>query len=284
MVNRIWHYHFGRGIVGTPSDFGIMGERPSHPELLDWLAREFVRSGWSMKHMHRLIMTSRGVPAVLANSTKRPREADPGNRLLWSFPRQRLEGEVIRDASLTVSGLLNPKAGGPSVFPELPEGMGAPRGGWKVSASDERNRRSVYIFVRRNTRYPMLEAFDMPDTHESCSRRNDHHHRAAGAHACSTTRWCWSGRRRSRAARWQSPDPVDAAFQLAYSRQPDPWEKDTVATFLQKQKGVIQARAAKGEKLALPAKMPQEVEPEYAAAFVDFCQMLLNSNEFVYRN
>ena len=94
------------------------------------------------------------------------------DKLLWRFPRERLEGEVIRDAALSVSGLLNDKMGGPSVFPELPEGAGEPRGGWKLSEPVERNRRSVYIFVRRNARYPMLEAFDMPDTHESCGRRN----------------------------------------------------------------------------------------------------------------
>ena len=97
---------------------------------------------------------------------------DAQNRLLWHFPRQRLEGEVIRDSGLAVAGLLNTKMGGPSVFPELPPGMES-RGGWKVNEDPaERNRRSVYIFVRRNTRYPMLESLDMPDTHESCGRRN----------------------------------------------------------------------------------------------------------------
>jgi hypothetical protein len=235
-----------------------------------------------MKHMHRLIMTS----AVYQESSefdKQAAEADSGNRLLWSYPRQRLEGEAIRDASLMISGLLNPKVGGPSVFPELPEAMGTPRGGWKVSAEDERNRRSVYIFVRRNTRYPMMEAFDMPDTHESCARRNITT-TAPQALSMLNDRVAleWAQAFAGRAL--QSPDPVGTAFRLAYSRQPDPWEKDTVATFLQKQKGVIQARVAKGEKLAMPAKMPQSVEPEYGAAFVDFCQMLLNSNEFVYRN
>jgi Protein of unknown function (DUF1553)/Protein of unknown function (DUF1549) len=282
MVNRIWHYHFGRGIVGTPSDFGVMGERPSHPELLDWLAAEFVRSGWSLKHMHRLIMTS----AVYQQSSAFQDDAakvDESNRLLWSFPRQRLEGEVIRDSALAVSGLLNTKAGGPSVFPDLPAGMAAPRGGWKLSAADERNRRSVYIFVRRNTRYPMLEAYDMPDTHESCPRRmvtttapqaltmlNDN----------VVLEWAQAFAGRALAA----PDPVESAFQLAYSRSPDPWEKDTIATFLHKQQAVIHERAAKGEKLAQPAPARASLEPEYSAAFVDFCQMLLNSNEFVYRN
>jgi len=282
MANRIWHYHFGRGIVGTPSDFGIMGERPSHPELLDWLATEFVRAGWSMKHMHRLIMTS----AAYQQSSAFQEEAakvDDGDRLLWSFPRQRLEGEVIRDSALAVAGVLNAKAGGPSIFPDLPEGMAAPRGGWKLSATEERNRRSVYIFVRRNSRYPMLEAYDMPDTHESCPRRMI---TTTAPQALTLlndrTVLAWSQAFAARAL--ATLDPVDAAFELAYSRHPDAWEKDTVATFFHKQKAVIHDRTVKGEKLALPAAVPAGIEPEYAAAFVDFCQMLINSNEFVYRN
>ena len=282
MVNRIWHYHFGRGIVGTPSDFGVMGQRPSHPELLDWLAQEFVRDGWSMKRMHRLIMLS-AVYQQASDSRKDAAAIDPDNRLLWAFPRQRLESEVIRDASLSAAGLLNLKAGGPSVFPELPTGMPSPRGGWKQSAAEEGNRRSVYIFVKRNARYPMMEAFDMPDTHESCPRREV---TTTAPQALTmmndrvTLEWAQAFAARALAAK----DPVDSAFRAAYSRPPDGWEKDTVATFLEKQKRVIAAREAAGEKLALPAAAPAGMEPAYAAAFVDFCQMLLNSNEFVYRN
>jgi hypothetical protein len=282
MVNRIWHYHFGKGIVGTPSDFGVMGERPTHPELLDWLAAEFVRSGWSLKHMHRLIMTS-AVYRESADFRKDAAEADPGNRLLWAFPRHRLESEVIRDSALMVSGTLNLKAGGPSVYPDLPAGMPAPRGGWKVSTPEERNRRSVYIFIRRNSRYPMMEAFDMPDTHESCSRR-DVTTTAPQALTMLNDRvaleWAQAFAARALAAK----DPVDRAFRLAYGRPPDGWEKDTAATFFHKQKSVIADRLAKDEKLALPTAMPDGLEPAYAAAFVDFCQMLMNSNEFVYGN
>ncbi|HEV8148436.1 MAG TPA: DUF1549 and DUF1553 domain-containing protein [Bryobacteraceae bacterium] len=282
MVNRIWHHHFGKGIVGTPSDFGFMGERPSHPELLDWLAREFVRSGWSMKHMHRLIMTS----AVYRQSSAPNAEAeaaDPRNRLLAVFPMQRLEGEAIRDSSLYVAGALNTKIGGPSVFPDLPTGMNTPRGGWKLSAEEERNRRSVYIFVRRNTRYPMLDAFDMPDSHESCSRRNSTV-TAPQALALLNDRTALEWARAFAARALKEQNPVDRAYRLVYSRPPDSWEKDTVATFLEKQKAVIHERAARGEKLALPTSIPEGMQPEAAAAFVDFCQMLLNSNEFVYRN
>jgi Protein of unknown function (DUF1553)/Protein of unknown function (DUF1549) len=282
MANRIWHYHFGKGIVGTPSDFGVMGERPSHPELLDWLSSEFVRSGWSMKHMHRLIMLSATYQQSSAER-KDTAEADPSNRLLWAYPRHRLEAEAVRDSSLYVSGLLNLKEGGPSVYPELPNGMGGPRGGWKVSAQEDRNRRSVYIFVKRNARYPMLEVMDMPDTHESCSRRSV---TTTAPQALTMLNdkvildWAESFAARALA----SKDPVDRAFRLAYSRPPDPWEKDTVATFLHKQSAVISARLAKGEKLALPPAMPDGADPAMAAAIVDFCHMLINSNEFVYVN
>jgi hypothetical protein len=172
MTNRIWHYHFGQGIVATPSDFGRMGERPTHPELLDWLTAEFVDNGWSVKDMHRLIMTSRTYRQA-SSYNETAQKADPNNKLLWRFPPQRLEGEVIRDSMLAVAGKLNPQVGGPSVFPPLPEGMPTPRGGWDSSENPaDQARRSVYIFVRRNTRYPMMQAFDMPDTHETCARRS----------------------------------------------------------------------------------------------------------------
>jgi hypothetical protein len=282
MANRIWHYHFGRGIAGTPSDFGIMGERPSHPELLDWLAQEFVRGGWSLKHMHRLIMNS-AMYQQASEFRKDAAEIDSGNRLLWAFPRHRLESEVIRDSSLQVAGLLNAKTGGPSVFPDLPEGMPAPRGGWKLSSAEERNRRSVYIFVKRNARYPMMEAFDMPDTHESCSRR-DVTVTAPQALSMLNDKVALEWARGFAGRALATKDPVETAYRLAYSRVPDSWEKDTVATFFHKQKAVIEARASRGEKLAMPAGLADGVDPAYAAAFVDFCQMLLNSNEFVYRN
>jgi len=280
MVNRIWHYHFGRGIVGTPSDFGSMGERPTHPELLDWLTREFIRTGWSLKQMHRLIMNSAAYQQS-SEFRKDAAEADPDNRLLWAFPRQRLDGEEIRDASLLISGVLNAKTGGPSVYPELPEGMITPRGGWKLSSEADRNRRSVYIFAKRNSRYPLLEVFDMPDTHESCSRRSvttTAPQALAMLNDKVTLEWAQAFAARA----LEAQDPVDRAFRLAYSRPPDPWEKDTVATFFHKQKALIAEREAKGEKLALPSQMPAGTDQAYGAAFVDFCEMLLNSNEFVY--
>ena len=286
MANRVWQYHFGRGIAGTPSDFGIMGERPTHPELLDWLASEFMRNGWSVKQLHRAIVTSNTYRQSAAHRTEAA-AVDPSNRLLWAFPRQRLEGEVIRDSSLQVAGLLNTKMGGPSVFPELPEGMPAPRGGWSVSDAAERNRRSVYIFVRRNARYPMLETFDMPDTHESCARRSV---TTTAPQALTmlngkvTLDWA---RAFAGSVLSAGPEPsrqIERAYLLAYARRPDSFEKDTVASFLHKQGALISERARQGEPIAVPDTVPPGIEPAYAAAMVDFCHMLLNSNEFVYRN
>jgi hypothetical protein len=245
-----------------------------------------MRNGWSVKQLHRLIVTSN----TYRQSTAHRAEAaaiDPSNRLLWAFPRQRLEGEVIRDSSLKVAGLLNPKMGGPSVFPELPEGMPAPRGGWHVSEAGERNRRSVYIFVRRNARYPMLETFDMPDTHESCARRSV---TTTAPQALTMLNnkvavdWARAFAGRVISAGAEQSRQIERAYLLAYSRRPDSFEKDTVASFLHKQRGVISERAHRGEKIALPDRLPDGIEPDYAAAMVDFCHMLLNSNEFVYRN
>ncbi|MEO8659413.1 MAG: DUF1549 and DUF1553 domain-containing protein [Bryobacteraceae bacterium] len=169
-VNRIWHYHFGHGIVGTPGDFGATGDRPTHPELLNWLAATFVEQGWSQKKLHRMIVLSKTYRQA-SNASESALEADPDDKLLSRFPRRRLEGEVIRDSALAVSGLLNFKEGGPGVFPPRPMDKSSYRT-WKANEDPaEANRRSVYVFVRRNARYPLFEAFDMPDTHESCSRR-----------------------------------------------------------------------------------------------------------------
>ncbi len=171
MVNRVWQYHFGRGIVGTPNDFGLRGEPPTHPELLDWLAAEFRESGWSVKHLHRLMLTS----ATYQQSTRAApgaAEKDPSNRLFGRANRKRLEGEVIRDGLLAVSGRLNRKAGGPGVFPPVPVEALAGFKGWSASPDPRDHvRRSVYIFARRNLRFPFLEAFDLPDSNLSCPRR-----------------------------------------------------------------------------------------------------------------
>jgi hypothetical protein len=180
MVNRIWQYHLGRGIVATSSNFGQNGERPTHPELLDWLAHAFVEHHWSIKAVHRLILLSNTYRQASENPDSNDNPIDPENRLLWRFHRQRLEAEVIRDSILLVSGRLNSQMGGPSIFPPLPDDLAdfaryGRTGGlmWEPNEADEDGRRrSVYIFQRRSLPLPMMATFDAPASSESCPRRN----------------------------------------------------------------------------------------------------------------
>ena len=174
MVNRIWQYHFGRGLVRTPNDFGLQGERPTHPELLDWLAAEFVERGWSMKAMHRLLMTA-NTYRMSSGPDPKALAADPRNDLLWRFDLRRLTAEEIRDSVLAVNGTLNLKAGGPSVYPPIPpevmQTQSKPGEGWHTSPPEEAARRSVYVHVKRSLRVPLLESFDAAETDKSCPVR-----------------------------------------------------------------------------------------------------------------
>ena len=162
MVNRIWNGHFGRGIVSSLNDFGQMGERPTHPELLDWLATEFVRQGWSIKQMHRTIMRSSTYQMDSRWQNEHNATIDPSNRYLWKMNRRRLEAEALWDAIHSVAGTLNLKSGGRPVIPPL-SGDEGPPGNWVVTAdSTEHTRRGIYIIQRRNFRFPMFDVFDLP--------------------------------------------------------------------------------------------------------------------------
>jgi uncharacterized protein DUF1553/uncharacterized protein DUF1549 len=185
LVNRIWHYHFGKGIVATPNDFGRMGGRPTHPGLLDYLANEFVSGGFSIKHIHRLILNSN----TYQQSSRLPGDAalkalalekDPENKLLWRFSRQRLEAEQIRDAILAVSGTLNRRQGGPSVMipidQELVKSLYKPSQWAPAKEHTEYTRRTIYLIAKRNLRLPFMEAFDAPDLQVSCPRRESSTH------------------------------------------------------------------------------------------------------------
>ena len=185
MVNRIWANHFGRGIVDTPNDFGRMGSRPTHPELLDYLANQFVAGGFSVKQIHRLILNSSAYQQSSAPPRDPARDAliadkDPDNKLLWRFDRRRLQAEEIRDAILAVSGQLNTKAGGPSVMVPLDKGLVNQlyKPSQWVPAKDpaEYNRRGVYLLVKRNLALPFMQVFDAPDGSVSCARRESSTH------------------------------------------------------------------------------------------------------------
>ena len=275
IVNRLWQHHFGQGIVATASDFGAQGAPPTHPELLDWLAVELVESGWDLKRIHRLLVTSAAYRQDSAIDPKNPLHAralavDRGNDLLWHARRQRLEGEAIRDAILALSGELNSRMFGPSARPTLPANLS--KYAWKADTRPhDRHRRSVYVMARRNLRFPLFDAFDLPDMHNSCSRR------------LSTT------------TAPQALLMLNGDLALDHARA---WARSLRACNGEDLQAIIRAgyRAAWGRpaeeveiKLALrfldrQARDHQEAGADDArgAALADFCHALLNTNEFVF--
>ena len=291
MVNRVWMHHFGKGLVGTPSDFGSMGERPTHPELLDWLARHFQEDGWSLKRLHRLILTSTAYRQSSATSAKGVK-LDPGNQLYWRKPAQRLDAEAIRDAMLSVSGSLNRRMYGPPV-PVRPDvhgqivvGEDKTEGDNKmpveVSLQGEEFRRSIYIQVRRSRPLAMLHAFDAPVMEVNCERRQSSTVAPQSLMLMNSAFVLDQAMRF--AARIESeagPDPtrqVVLAWQLAYSRPPRPDESRDALAFL----------AAQSIRFAEPAATITGNSPKgktttpEAEALASLCQVLLSSNEFLY--
>ncbi len=281
IVNRLWQGHFGRGIVATPSDFGTQGSPPSHPELLDWLATELIRQGWSLKAMHRLMVTSSTYQQASTASAKTI-EDDPENALFSRMPRHRLEGEAVRDALLASSGELNTAVGGPSVFPDLPPGMET-RGGWVRSAkASDRNRRSLYVFVRRNLKYPLFDAFDAPDSNVTCPERNISVNAPQALMLLNSDlvldqAKAMAGRVLTVTDRNDPKALVTQAYRLALGRQPSEIERTRAVTFLEEQPALLSGKAP-----SLPSPLPDGYDPTQGAALVDFCHVLLNLNEFVF--
>jgi hypothetical protein len=303
LVNRVWMHHFVRGIVGTPGDFGRLGEKPTHPELLDWLAAEFVESGWSLKHLHRLILTS----TVYQQSSAGPAaDSDPDNRLLGRYPLRRLEAEAVRDAMLAVSGKLNPKPFGPPV-PVMEDdaglvvigmanrdGAGYKQGDESVAAGEE-SRRSVYVQVRRSRPLAVLDAFDWPVPEPNCEARksstatpqsllllNNEFTLAQAAHFAD------------RVKREAGPNPreqIARAWELAYGTEPASADLDRAEAFVAEQTrqfGSSPPPAPPAKNAAAPTRVKgKAAEPPPPAAPADralasFCQALLMSNRFLY--
>jgi hypothetical protein len=294
IVNRLWQHHFGRGLVRTPNDFGLRGDAPSHPELLDWLARELIEHGWSLKHLHRLMVTSATYQQASRPVDARARQIDPDNRLLSRANRRRLEGEGLRDNVLAVSGnLLRHLGGAPVRVPLEPEVYelifteGEPDGLWPVTPDRrEHGRRSLYLLHKRNVRLPLLEAFDQPDTLTSCPVRPVSIFAPQalillnGAFVQGQARaLAW---RLFREAGTRPDRQIERAYRLALGRLPRAWERRLALEFLESQTDFLRDRMRGRLTVGIPAGFPAEVSPARAAALADFCLALLNCNAFVH--
>ncbi len=269
MANRLWQHHFGRGIVPTPNDFGKLGEPPTHPELLDWLASELIAGGWKLKRMHKLILLSNAY-RMSSKGNEKALRVDPANALFWRFNLRRLTAEEVRDSMLAVSGRLNLKMGGPSIYPpiakEVLAGQSVPGAGWKTSPPEEAVRRSVYVHIKRSLQVPILAQFDQADTDSSCPVRFT---TTVPTQALGVLNGDFSNEQASLFAqrlRQEAPgsleDQVRRAIRLTTGRVPSAEEIRGEVAFVRQ----LQQRNRLGEPEALRF----------------YCLMLLNANEFIY--
>ena len=264
-VNRQWAQFFGTGIVESLNDFGKTGTKPTHPELLDYLVGDFEKNGWSVKKLQRQILLSSTYRQ--ASNARADVAGDPENKLLWAYPRQRLEAEEIRDSLLAASGLLEEKLGGPAVFPPIPVNMDN-RNAWTTSENPhDHNRRSLYVFVRRNTPYPLLDTFDWANP-QIVHQRRDVTTTAPQALALinSDLVFEWSkalaGRVIKEAGISESAQ-IDRLYQILYARVPQPAEKARLLAFLNAQEALTRKQLADGKKLNTPEGFG--VQPELTA-------------------
>jgi mono/diheme cytochrome c family protein len=269
MVNRIWQHHFGRGIVRSPNDFGNIGDRPTHPELLDYLASEFTSHGWRMKDLHRLIMLSSAYQ-MASSGNDAALAKDPQNDLLWRFDMRRLEAEEVRDSILAVNGRLNVTMHGPGVFPKIPAavlaGQSRPGDGWGKSPPQDECRRSIYIHQKRSLVHPLLAALDVPDGDASCPARftTTQSTQALGmmnSEFLNDEARAFAARLRKEAGDGVG-EQVKLALRLALCHEP---AKPDV------ERGVKFVRA-----------MEQDLHVAPDIALDQFCLLVLNLNEFVY--
>jgi hypothetical protein len=282
IVNRVWQFHFGEGLVTTPSDFGVMGEPPTHPELLDWLTAWFVQEGWSLKKLHRLILTSN---AYRMSKRSRPEYAarDPENALLWRVHYRRLEVEAIRDAVLAVSGRLNPRMYGPSMYPEVPRealaGHSDPDKIWKPLDEKDASRRTIYAFIKRSLVVPMLEVLDLCDTVRTSAKRVV---TTVAPQALTLMNGAFVNRQAghfaNRLVREAGPDPakqVERAYRLALCRPPTAAEQAAMLQFLKEEAEQLLKESVRSGKALRP-------EAARRKALEQMCRVIFNLNEFVY--
>jgi hypothetical protein len=287
-VNRMWQRYFGRGIVGTENDFGSQGAEPTHPELLDFLASEFVESGWSMKAMHRLIVTS---STYRQSSMLRPEliEADPENQLLARQSRLRLEAEIIRDVALSASGLLTPTIGGPSVFPPQPAGAGRVTQidrKWKADTGENRFRRGLYTYFWRSAPHPGLIVFDGPDSMITCTRRNRSNTPLQALTLLNDEAHVEFAQALARRVLTEAPAERDErlthAFRLSLGRAPKPSEREQLTTFLANQLDDFRTDPSEA-KSVLPMDVDEDADVPLLAAWASTSRVLLNLDEFITR-
>jgi hypothetical protein len=270
MVNRVWHHLFGRGLVGSVDNFGVLGELPTHPELLDQLAIDFSSSGWSTKALIKRIMASR---TYQQSSRINPanEEADPSNELFHRFPIKRLQGEAIRDAMLAISGDLDPTLFGPSVpvhLTDFMQGRGRPGASGPLNGN---GRRSIYTEVRRNFLSPMMLAFDTPIPFNAMGRRSESNVPAQALILMNNSFVIDQANKWAARLIKEQPDPrqrIVQVYQQAFSRIPSEAEIDQGIEFLR-----LQAKELKLD----PNGIAEHHEP-----WADYCHVLMNVKEFLY--
>ena len=292
-VNRVWQAYFGIGLVSTPEDFGLQSELPSHPELLDWLACEFMDNGWSIKHLHRLIVNS-ATYRQMSKVSPELHERDPYNRLLARGPRFRVEGEIVRDITLAASGLLNPKVGGRSVMPPAPAFLFQPPASyapfpWIEETGPEKYRRALYAFRRRSTPYPMLQTFDVPNADFSCVRRARSNTPLQALTSLNETLFAESAQALARRILEQGgvsdEERVTYGFRLCVARPPMEEERAELLSFLKEQRTRIGDGWLEPWKIATgtnqPASVPKGATPTQLASYTALSRVLLNLDETI---
>jgi len=290
----VWQSYFGTGIVATAENLGTQAEPPSHPELLDWLAVEFMDQGWSLKKLHRLIVTS----AVYRQSSNVKPELlakDPDNRLLARGPRFRVDAEVVRDIALTVSGLLNEEVGGPSVYPPAPAFLFQPPASyapktWKAAEGPDRCRRALYTFRFRSVPYPALQAFDAPNGEMSCVRRARSNTPLQALTTLNEPLFVESAQALAKRALLEGgssdADRIAYAFRLATSRKPTADEIAVLAQLKGKQEqriadGWVNAQEFAGVRNPGKAALPPNTTPKQLAAWTAVARVILNLDETI---
>jgi hypothetical protein len=297
IVNRVWQTYFGRGLVISTEDLGLQSQPPSHPELLDWLAVEFMDHGWSFKHLQRLITNS----ATYRQSSRLSPELlqrDVYNELLARGPRFRVDAEIVRDIALSVSGLLNPRLGGPSVYPPAPEFLFKPPASygpkvWETATGEDRYRRAVYTFRYRSVPYPVLQNFDGPNGDFSCVRRDRSNTPLQALTTLNETLFMESARALALQTLEQAgggdPERLSYAFQRCLSRKPTPSEADELLSLYGRQRQRFEEGDVDPWKLAAndpqkPPALPQGATPSQLAAWTAVSRVLLNLDDFITRD